>query len=323
VAQTVERSCGAPGGCLIEVQGLSKRYGARVALDGLTFTVQEGELFGLLGPNGAGKTTTMAILSTLLAADGGELRLCGLDVAREPARVRALIGHVPQDLALYGTLTARQNLVFFGRIYGLSGGRLRARVDELLAVVGLAERAAEPVDGFSGGMKRRLNLAVSLVHGPRIVFFDEPTVGVDPQSRNFIFEFIERLKADGVTMIYTTHYMEEASRLCDRVAIMDQGRLLALDTPRGLVGLLGGGVIHLEADGVEALVEAAAGLPGVQGARTEGRRLAVRAGATDEVLQALVRLCQERGARISSLRVLEPNLENVFLHLTGKGLRDA
>jgi len=305
------------------VQGLCKRYGARVAVDGLSFTVQEGELFGLLGPNGAGKTTTMSLLSTLLAPDGGELRLCGLDVAREPARVRALIGHVPQELALYGALDARQNLAFFGRIHGLSGRRLRARVDELLGAVGLAERAAEPVEGFSGGMKRRLNLAVSLVHGPRIVFFDEPTVGVDPQSRNFIFELIERLKADGVTMIYTTHYMEEASRLCDRVAIVDQGRLLALDTPRGLVGLLGGGVVHLEAEGVESLVEAAASLPMVEDARMEGQRLVVRTRATDEAARALVALCHERAVRLTGLRVLEPNLESVFLHLTGKGLRDA
>jgi ABC-2 type transport system ATP-binding protein len=318
-----ERACAEPGGCLIEVDGLVKRYGQRVAVDGLSFSVQPGELFGLLGPNGAGKTTTMSVLATLLRPDGGQVRLCGRDLVREPERVRPLIGHVPQDLALYGSLDARENLAFFGRIYGLSGRRLRARVDELLGAVGLSERAREPVEGFSGGMKRRLNLAASLMHGPRIVFFDEPTVGVDPQSRNFIFEFIERLKADGVTMIYTTHYMEEASRMCDRVAIVDQGRLLALDTLPGLVALLGGGVVHLEVERPEALLEAVRALPLARDARLEGGRIEVRTPETDRALHALVELCHARGARLTSLRVLEPNLESVFLHLTGKGLRDS
>jgi ABC-2 type transport system ATP-binding protein len=229
---------------MITINGLTKKYGERAAVKDVSFSITEGEIFGLLGTNGAGKTTLLSILSTLLPPDEGNVNINGHDTIRETMRVKPLLGFVPQDLALYPSLSAWDNLIFFGRIYRLGGTTLKERVTELLAMVGLSDRAGDPVETFSGGMKRRLNIAAGLIHKPRILFLDEPTVGVDPQSRNFIFEHVERLHAEGMTIVYTTHYMEEAERLCDRVAVMDQGRILALDTVPGLLAMLGGGIIY-------------------------------------------------------------------------------
>ncbi len=309
---------------VIEVNGLVKRYGHRVAVNGVSFSVQEGEIFGLLGPNGAGKTTTISILATLLPLDEGKVSILGYDLVQEADRIKPLIGFVPQELALYPTLSAWDNLAFFGRIYGLRGKLLKERIAAVLELVGLQDRAKDAVRTFSGGMKRRLNIAAGLIHQPRILFLDEPTVGVDPQSRNFIFEHIERLKAEGMTIIYTTHYMEEAERLCDRVAIMDEGRILALDTPKGLIGLLGGGVIHIEVaeENIEDVMHAIRNLPHVRAASSQGRRLKVETSAARPALLELIELCNARDVPILSLEMLEPNLESVFLHLTGKHLRD-
>jgi ABC-2 type transport system ATP-binding protein len=309
---------------VIEVEKLVKKYGERVAVNEVSFSVQEGEIFGLLGPNGAGKTTTISILATLLPPDGGKVIIGGYDLAREANKIKPLIGFVPQELALYPTLSAWDNLAFFGRIYGLRGNVLKERIATALDMVGLRERAGDAVRTFSGGMKRRLNIAASLLHRPRILFLDEPTVGVDPQSRNFIFEHIERLKAEGMTIIYTTHYMEEAERLCDRVAIMDEGRILALDTPKGLIGLLGGGVIYvgIATEAIEMLLPAVRSLPHVRSASYQGGRLKVETSAARPALLELIELCNARDVPILSLEVLEPNLESVFLHLTGKRLRD-
>jgi ABC-2 type transport system ATP-binding protein len=309
---------------VIEVEKLVKKYGERVAVNEVSFSVQEGEIFGLLGPNGAGKTTTISILATLLPPDGGKVIIGGYDLAREANKIKPLIGFVPQELALYQTLSAWDNLAFFGRIYGLRGNVLKERIATALDMVGLRERAGDAVRTFSGGMKRRLNIAASLLHRPRILFLDEPTVGVDPQSRNFIFEHIERLKAEGMTIIYTTHYMEEAERLCDRVAIMDEGRILALDTPKGLIGLLGGGVIYvgIATEAIEMLLPAVRSLPHVRSASYQGGRLKVETSAARPALLELIELCNARDVPILSLEVLEPNLESVFLHLTGKRLRD-
>jgi ABC-2 type transport system ATP-binding protein len=309
---------------VIEVEKLVKKYGERVAVNEVSFSVQEGEIFGLLGPNGAGKTTTISILATLLPPDGGKVIIGGYDLAREANKIKPLIGFVPQELALYPTLSAWDNLAFFGRIYGLRGNVLKERIATALDMVGLRERAGDAVRTFSGGMKRRLNIAASLLHRPRILFLDEPTVGVDPQSRNFIFEHIEQLKAEGMTIIYTTHYMEEAERLCDRVAIMDEGRILALDTPKGLIGLLGGGVIYvgIATEAIEMLLPAVRSLPHVRSASYQGGRLKVETSAARPALLELIELCNARDVPILSLEVLEPNLESVFLHLTGKRLRD-
>jgi len=310
---------------MLEIDGLVKRYGDRVAINGISFSILEGEIFGLLGPNGAGKTTTISVLATLLPADGGKVTIAGRDLAREAGQVKPLIGFVPQELALYPTLSAWDNLAFFGRVYRLHGAALNERIAAVLELVGLSDRARDAVRTFSGGMKRRLNIAAGLIHQPRLLFLDEPTVGVDPQSRNFIFEHVERLKAEGMTILYTTHYMEEAERLCDRVAIMDQGEILALDTPRALISLLGGGVIYigLPAGAGEALLPAMRDLPHVvRAASGEDSRLKVETSDARAGLLELIELCSTRDVAILSLEVLEPNLESVFLHLTGRRLRE-
>jgi ABC-2 type transport system ATP-binding protein len=232
---------------------------------------------------------------------------------------------VPQDLALYPTLSARDNLDYFGRIYGLRGRALRQRVDKVLEMVNLTERARSAVKTYSGGMKRRLNIAAGLLHRPEVLFLDEPTVGVDPQSRNAIFEHVEQLKDDGMTVIYTTHYMEEAERLCDRVAIIDGGRFIALDTPRKLIADLGGGIIHLGiANGRmdEQLLEKIRSLPAVKSAARLDGKVEVETVQPKQALIHLLELFNQTNIDITALEVLEPNLETVFLHLTGKQLRD-
>ncbi|HZU38864.1 MAG TPA: ABC transporter ATP-binding protein, partial [Gemmataceae bacterium] len=225
---------------MLEVLNLRKRYGSRTALDGVTFDVAEGEMFGLLGPNGAGKTTLLSIVSGLRQADSGSMHLLGRPFTSADRSLRRYIGIVPQELAIYGELTARENLQFFGRLYGLGGSRLERRADEVLAAVGLAERAHQRVDTFSGGMQRRLNLGAALVHEPRLLLLDEPTTGVDPQSRNHIFEEVRRVNAAGTTVVYTSHYMEEVQALCTRIGIMDHGRLIACDALPALLHQLEG-----------------------------------------------------------------------------------
>jgi ABC-2 type transport system ATP-binding protein len=231
---------------------------------------------------------------------------------------------VPQDLALYPTLSARDNLLFFGRIYRLKGSDLRQRVDDALKMVGLSDRAGDAVETFSGGMKRRVNIAAGLLHRPEVLFLDEPTVGVDPQSRNFIFENVESLNQDGLTVLYTTHYMEEAQRLCDRVAIIDQGQIIALDTPKALINSLGGGIIHLgvppEMPG--SLIAEVERLPSVQDVAHKDGKLEITAQHAQHALIGVIKVFNEADVSITSLEILEPNLETVFLHLTGKRLRN-
>jgi len=276
------------GGPAIEVRGLVRRFGARAAVDGLDLELQRGQALGLLGPNGAGKTTTIRILSTLCAPSAGSVRVLGLDPQREAAALRARIGVVPQELALYDALRARENLVFYGRMHGLEGAHLEQRVDWALELAGLRERAQDLVRTYSGGMKRRLNLVAALLHEPELVFMDEPTVGVDPQSRNHVFEMVERLHADGLTLVYTTHQLGEVERLCDRIVILDAGRSVAQGTLAQLQRGQGG------AARAYARVE----LDAQARARLEGAGLAFR---VEEEL---------------------PNLEAVFLALTGRALRD-
>lgn len=308
---------------VIEIENLNKKYGDRLAVNNLSLTILEGEIFGLLGPNGAGKTTTISILTTLLPPDGGKITIAGLDI-KEKEKIKPLVGFVPQELALYPTLSARDNLAFFGRIYRLDETTLKERITQVLELVGLGGRAGDAVKTFSGGMKRRLNIAAGLIHQPRILFLDEPTVGVDPQSRNFIFDYVEQLKAGGMTIIYTTHYMEEAERLCDRVAIMDQGEILALDSSRGLTDLLGGGVIHagIAQAELDTLLPRVTALDHVLKASGQNGQLVIETTGAQLGLLELIELCNATGVTILSLEVLEPNLESVFLHLTGKRLRD-
>jgi len=310
---------------IVEARGLVKRYGEVEAVKGLRFAIRRGEVFGFLGPNGAGKTTTISMLSCLLDPTEGTATVAGYDVTGAANDVKRRIGVVPQELALYPTLSARDNLAYFGRIYGLRGRQLRHRVDEVLEMVNLTERARAAVKTYSGGMKRRLNIAAGLLHCPQVLFLDEPTVGVDPQSRNAIFEHVEQLKADGTTVLYTTHYMEEAERLCDRVAIIDEGRIVALDRPRKLVADMGGGIIHVGARNGkldQALLARIRSLPGVESATRFDGKVEVETVRAQEALVHLLELFNRMDVHITGLEVLEPNLETVFLHLTGKQLRE-
>jgi len=296
---------------MIQVENLLKRYGDLTAVDGISFEIRDAEAFGLLGPNGAGKTTTIHMLVGALAPDGGKITIDGKTDPTRPD-VKRLQGVAPQDLALYEELTGAENLTFFGRLYGLTGVRLTERVKWGLDFAGLTDRGRDRVGKYSGGMKRRLNLACALVHEPKVLFLDEPTVGVDPQSRNHIFGNIEKLKRGGCTLIYTTHYMEEAQRLCDRVAIMDHGKILAADTVEGLIAAHGG----------PSVVEAELSTPPADPSRLPGDlkdgRLRVQTERPFEMVAELSRL----DLAIEKLRVDKPDLERVFLNLTGRSLRD-
>lgn len=307
---------------MLEVLNLAKRYGGTTALHGVSFTVAAGEMFGLLGPNGAGKTTLLSIISCLLRPDGGEVRIDGKKVEPADREIRRVIGIVPQELALYGELTARENLEFFGRLYGLSGDSLRRRVGELLDMVGLADRAAARVETFSGGMKRRLNLGAALVHQPRLLLLDEPTTGVDPQSRNHIFEGVRRLNAAGLTIVYTSHYMEEVQALCQRIGIIDHGKLIACDTLANLLKQQPGVIrAHLSAVPPELRAQITA-LPEVSLNGSANGTVEIECGDVKSTLIRLVAALNEQRVELISLETEEPNLERVFLHLTGHGLRD-
>jgi ABC-2 type transport system ATP-binding protein len=306
---------------ILEVVDLHKRYGNTVALDRVSFQVAEGEMFGLLGPNGAGKTTLLSIVSSLLEPDGGEVRLLERAVRSNDRALRRVLGIVPQELAVYGQLTARENLLFFGELYGLHGSPLEQRVDEVLAAIALADRAHRRVDTFSGGMKRRLNLGVALVHSPRLLLLDEPTTGVDPQSRNHIFEEVRRLNAAGVTIVYTSHYMEEVQALCTRVGIMDHGRLIACDSLPALLRSLDGVIRFRVPEVTLALREQIQGLPGVRLAERDGL-LELECRDVKATLLRVAALLNTLGVDSISLETEEPNLERVFLHHTGRALRD-
>jgi len=282
---------------MLRCRGLLKRFGDLVAVDGLDLEILTGETFGLLGPNGAGKSTTILMALGVRAPDAGTVDLAGLGAPTDPA-VRAAIGFAPQELALYEELTARENLRFFGRLQGLAGKRLEERVRWALAFAALEDRSRHRVDTFSGGMKRRLNLACAAIHDPQLLLLDEPTVGVDPQSRHALLAAIERLRGEGRAILYATHYMEEAQRLCDRVAILDRGRLLALDAVEALVAAHGGPA-RLE------LRDGAGGATTVE---------------TDDPLGELLR--RREAGPVEDFRLLRPDLERVFLNLTGRELRD-
>jgi ABC-2 type transport system ATP-binding protein len=308
------------GGAFLDVDKLHKRYGRAAALETVSFKVADGELFGLLGPNGAGKSTLIAILSCLMPATNGRATLLGEELSPANAVVRRLIGIVPQDLAIYPDLTARENLTFFGQLYGVGGTALRDGVDEVLAAVALFDRADDRAGTFSGGMKRRLNLGAALVHRPRILFLDEPTVGVDPQSRNHIFEGVRRLSAAGTTIIYTSHYMEEVQALCSRVGILDNGRLIACDALPTLLKTLDGVIRFRVPQAPAGLAEQLTALPAK--VIVADNVFELHAADVQPVLTQLLSLLNDRNVHVADLTVQEPNLERVFLHLTGRELRD-
>ncbi|MFZ1505301.1 MAG: ATP-binding cassette domain-containing protein [Anaerolineae bacterium] len=311
---------------ILEVYELVKQYGNFTAVKGISFAVQEGEIFSLLGPNGAGKTTTISVLSTLYAPTRGDAVIAGHSVTRAPMDVRRAIGVVPQELALYDDLTARENLVFWGQMYGLAGKALAARVDEVLAQIGLTGRAKERVKTYSGGMKRRVNIGVGLLHKPRLLFMDEPTVGIDPQSRRAILDSVKELNRQGMTILYTTHYMEEAQELSHRVGIMDHGELIALGSQAELTRQVGENetlVLHVGADeDAEALAQSLRPIAGVLQVNVTDHEIALTTHQAEEILAPVVTRANERGIKIHSIDMREPNLEAVFLQLTGRGLRD-
>ena len=309
---------------MFRAEGLVKRYGDLRAVDGVSFEVRKGELYGLLGPNGAGKTTTMSILSGLLEPDEGRVFFDGVELASDPIRVKAQLGVVPQETALYDSLSARENLRFWAGLYGLAGADRDRAVERVLEQVGLTGRAKDQVRTYSGGMKRRLNLALGLVHGPRAVLMDEPTVGIDPQARANILEAVRAVAAAGTTVVYTTHYLEEAETLCDRVAIIDHGRILAEGTVDELKRRVGEKEILTVSGGFEVEEARAklAALPGVQVvAATPGKIVLSVAGAGKAALDALAGVLAS-GLDLDGVEIQPPSLNSVFLDLTGRELRD-
>ena len=305
---------------MLSISSVSKSYGALTALDDVSLNIAAGEFLGLLGPNGAGKSTLMSIIAGLKQADAGVIKLNGTLATRGGDATRRHLGLVPQNIALYDELSAEENLQVFGELFGLDRATLRSRIDESLAAVGLSERRRDRVKGFSGGMKRRLNIVAALLHRPKLLLCDEPTVGVDPQSRNAIFEFLEQLNREGLTVVYSTHYMEEATRLCSRIAIIDQGRILAHGTLARLLEQLpsaeriritqsdASGLALPELGGLGALVT-------VDGAHT----LAVRSGTP---LSTVFQVLEKHGVQSADCTLTRPGLEDVFLHLTGKAFRE-
>jgi len=315
---------GMPMPPIIEILGLTKRYpgSSEPAVNDVHFSIEQGEIFGLLGPNGAGKTTLISMLSCLVPPSGGAARIGGHDLLAGQNPIKKLIGLVPQDLALYPTLSTRENLLYFGALYGLGGRALATRVDWALDLVRLRERGKDRVATLSGGMKRRANIAAGLLHDPKILFLDEPTVGVDPQSRNFIFDGLEALQHAGLTVIYTTHYMEEAERLCNRLAIIDHGAVIALDDPKTMIKAHGGSIV-IDVDGDAASTLAAIRpLDGVINVAAVGARITVSASAPAQVLSRIIEKLAAAGLGVRAIEIANENLEAVFLNLTGRRLRD-
>jgi ABC-2 type transport system ATP-binding protein len=308
----------------IEVHDLRKSFGDFQAVQGASFSAQAGEVLSLLGPNGAGKSTTISMLSGLLAPTSGEACIMGHSVTKEPETAKRSLGVVPQDIALYPDLSARENLVFWGKMYGLRGAELKSRVDEVLDVIGLADRQKDHVGKFSGGMKRRVNIGAALLHKPAVVIMDEPTVGIDPQSRRHILDNVKELNQKGMTVLYTTHYMEEAAELSHHIAIMDKGRVIACGTHDELIKMVGEETridLTLNAE-AEKVLGAWRGTEGVSRIDATDGKVSALVDDSNRVLPRLFDAASNVGVRITSVDIQEPNLETVFLHLTGRALRD-
>jgi ABC-2 type transport system ATP-binding protein len=307
----------------VDVDNLGKWFGDLEAVRGISLAIRPGEVFGLLGPNGAGKTTTLSMLSTLLRPSYGDACIFGKSVASDVRGVRQLVGLAPQDISLYPNLTARENLDFFGRIYSVPRRRLPPRREELLELVGLTTRPDQLVETYSGGMKRRLNLACALVHEPRLLLLDEPTVGVDPQSRDKILGAVRQIAQQGMTVLYTTHYMEEAERFCDRIAIMDEGRIVAAGTLSELLQIVGmGEVIEIPGAALEGEVARLRTVPGVTHVETTAHLTRLVVANISRALAPIAAIVAERPDGVEGLDIHPVNLERVFLQLTGKALRD-
>jgi len=308
----------------IEVRNLKKSFGDFQAVQDASFNADTGEVLSLLGPNGAGKSTTISMLSGLLMPTDGDASIMGHSVTKEPEAAKASLGVVPQDIALYLDLSARENLVFWGKMYGLRGAVLKSRVDEVLEVIGLADRQKDHVGKFSGGMKRRVNIGAALLHKPDVIIMDEPTVGIDPQSRRHILDNVKELNQQGMTVLYTTHYMEEAAELSHHIAIMDKGKVIAYGTHDELIKMVGEQTridVTLNAE-AEKILDAWRATEGVARIDSTDGKITALVDDSNRVLPRLFDAASKHGVRITSVDIQEPNLETVFLHLTGRALRD-
>lgn len=310
--------------CLVKIENLVKKYDKNTAVKGISFEINKGEVFGLLGPNGAGKSTTISMLSGLLTPTEGKILINGKDTIKNPMLAKKSIGLVPQDIALYPTLTAKENLYFWGRMYNLSGKLLKERVSEVLSIAGLEDRKNEAIKNYSGGMKRRINIAAALLHHPQILIMDEPTVGIDPQSRNHILESVKKLNSEGMTIIYTSHYMEEIEYLCTRIGIVDHGKLIAIGTKDELKkSVIKQDKIEIELSQINPSVsEKAKEIPGVKSLDINDNKMIINSFGNKNILSSLLDLLSKMNTKILSVKVDEPNLESVFLNLTGRALRD-
>ncbi|MFJ7729398.1 ABC transporter ATP-binding protein [Neobacillus sp. NPDC097160] len=312
---------------MLTVQDLRKSFGDFEAVKGVSFAVEKGESYGLLGPNGAGKSTSIHMITGLFPPTSGEIRIKDIDVIKNPKQAQKWIGVVPQEIALYQTMSARENLKFWGRMYDLSGNELEKSVDQVLEIIGLTERAKDKVETFSGGMKRRVNIGAAILHKPELLIMDEPTVGIDPQSRNHILETVKRLNSEGMTIIYTSHYMEEVEYLCERIGIVDHGQLIASGTLRELRETIGDHSriilsIDKESANVERITQTVTSLFSEQTVQVQENQVTVFHKEPQLILSDFIQSVTKTGTKITSVDIVEPNLESVFLHLTGRNLRN-
>lgn len=309
---------------MLKAENLYRSFGNIKAVDGISFEVKQGEIFGLLGPNGAGKSTTISMISTLMNPTSGAILFEGNNIFDNSKEMRKRLGVVPQEIALYPTLSGFQNLSFWGSIYGLKGAELKNKINHVSEIIGLSERLKDRVDKYSGGMKRRLNIGAALLHSPELLIMDEPTVGIDPQSRNHILDTVLKLNEQGMTIIYTSHYMEEVEYLCNRICIMDEGKIIASGTQQELVELVNGKTqINVSLNDMDhSFIEVLKKIEGVFEAKVLDDTFSIYGENSDMILAEVIGKVTEHGKRIKSIDVKKPNLEAVFLHLTGKALRD-
>lgn len=309
---------------IVKIQELVKKFGDNVAVDNISLEIEEGEIYGLLGPNGAGKSTTINIICGLLARDGGKVEILGRDSKKDPFFAKKNIGIVPQDIAIYEDLTACENIKFFAGLYGLRGSLLQERVEEALEFVGLTDKAKSRPGDFSGGMKRRLNIACAIAHRPKLIIMDEPTVGIDPQSRNHILQSVKRLNEMGSSIIYTTHYMEEVEEICSRIAIIDHGKVIAEGTKEELQAIVTNtNSVWITVDSLSRInANQLRAVKGVKNIEIDGNLIKIDSSADINNLDKLILCFTENEAAIKSIASKMPNLENVFLTLTGRKLRD-
>lgn len=310
---------------MLQIMDLSKKYKNVQAVSGVNMYLEKGEIVGLLGPNGAGKSTTISMLSSLITPSSGDVRLHNESIVKQPGKIRHILGVVPQEIALYTDLTAEENLQFFGKIYGLQGATLKQRINEVLEQIGLTDRRKNLVKTFSGGMKRRLNIGVALLHTPEIIIMDEPTVGIDPQSRNYILETVKRLNREqGMTVLYTSHYMEEVEFLCDRIYIMDQGHIIASGTKEELKNILSSeNTIIIKVERIQdEFIRFLKADPHTRQVQVQDQKISIIVPKEENLFQAITHYAEETKTKLISIEVQAPTLEDVFLHLTGRALRD-